>query len=385
MRENAKPSLNWVNTSFLTLTPLLGFGGTVWLFLNHAILWPTLLLALFYAIATGLGITAGYHRLFSHQTYEAAWPLRLFYALFGLAAFEGSILEWCADHRRHHRFVDTEKDPYNIRQGFWHAHIGWLLYHDPKQRNFSNVNDLKSDPIVRLQHRFNIPLALGVGILAPTLLAGLWGDWVGGFFIAAMLRITLAQHLTFCINSVCHTFGKKTYSYEQTARDNWFTAFFTFGEGFHSFHHQFPGDFRNGIRLFDYDPTKWFIYTLSKMRITWGLRRVELKQIISAKLLCYEKYLSHPTECQKIKKYDANFFEPARAKVLSLLTRADKTRRAYMQLKKDAHRLKNKYLRTYYLRQRIYRQYMKRQERALSLAMAHLTHVMKKRPVMISS
>lgn len=372
--------INWTNTLFLTITPVLGIGGTIWLGMHDAIAWQTVLFTFIMSFATGFGITAGYHRLFSHQTYEAHWSVRLVLALIGLAAFEGSALEWCADHRRHHRFVDTEKDPYNINQGFWYAHIGWLLVNDPSKRKFNNVTDLQKDPILAFQHKYNIPLSILMGIVMPILLCSFWSDAIGGFFIGAMLRITLAQHFTFCINSVCHVFGKKTYSEKQTARDNWFTAFFTFGEGFHNFHHQFPNDYRNGIRYFHYDPTKWLIYGLTKVGLAWNLKRVELKQIVSARINYFEKWFSLRESCAKTTAYYSNFFSPARGKTLSILMKLEKTAQAYQQFK-NKKLAKNKYVHSYRLRKRIYRMYLKRQQKALADSMAQLSRITKRCPV----
>jgi stearoyl-CoA desaturase (delta-9 desaturase) len=217
--------------------------------------------------------------------------VRLFFALIGAAAFEGSILEWATDHRNHHRYTDQEKDPYNIKQGFFHAHIGWLIYLDPKQRDFSNVEDLQKDPIVAFQHRFYVPLALFFCFVVPTLLASLWGDAKMGFLLAGCLRVAFNHHATFCINSVCHLFGSKTYSSQQSARDNLFTALFTYGEGYHNFHHQFPLDYRNGIRFYDYDPSKWLIALLAGCGLASHLKRVNLEKILKYRIRNQENHL----------------------------------------------------------------------------------------------
>jgi len=271
---NKPKRINWTNTIFLVLTPIIAIAGTVTLIVMGQVSWNTVILALSLVIATGLAVTAGYHRLFSHASYKAAWPVRLIFLLLATAAFEGSVLEWCTDHRDHHRYTDTEKDPYNIKQGFWYAHIGWLFTLDISKRDMSNVDDLNKDPLVRFQHRFFVPLAIFMGFILPTLIASLWGDALGGLIIAGFLRVVITQHTTFCINSVCHVFGKQFYSTRTSARDHWFTAFFTMGEGYHNFHHQFPIDYRNGIRFHQFDPTKWLIRTLSFFGLTKDLKRV---------------------------------------------------------------------------------------------------------------
>jgi len=272
--------INWTNTLFLIITPIVAIVGTTVIISMGLLSWKTVCLMLSLLILIGFSVTAGYHRLFSHLTYKTIWPLRLFFLLFTAGGFQGSALEWCTDHRNHHRYTDTEKDPYNITQSFWHAHIGWLFTLDTTKRDFSNVEDLKEDPLVRFQHRFFIPLSIFMGFILPTLIAALWGDAWGGFIIAGFLRVVLTQHMTFCINSVAHTFGDPTYSDRCTARDNWVAAFLTMGEGYHNFHHQFPADYRNGIRFYHFDPTKWIIQSLSYFRITRDLKRVAQHRII---------------------------------------------------------------------------------------------------------
>lgn len=272
--------LNWANTLFLIITPIVAIVGTTLLCVFGLVHWPTWILAGAFTILGGLSITAGYHRLFSHNSYKAAWPIRLILLLFGAATFEGSVLEWATDHRNHHRYTDTNKDPYSIKKGFWWAHMGWLFMLDTNKRDFSNVDDLMQDPLVRFQHRYYVILAFLMGFVLPTAIAALWGDALSGFIIAGALRITFVQQATFCINSVCHVFGKRPFSEEQSACDQWVTALITYGEGYHNFHHQFPLDYRNGIRAYHFDPTKWLIYGLSCLGLTWGLKRIAKTRII---------------------------------------------------------------------------------------------------------
>src|SRR3989344_7912715 len=268
------PRINWTNTLFLTLTPLIGLVGTILLVGHGSFHWGTLWLALGLMAASGISITGGYHRVFAHRSYQASWPVRFFFLMFGIGAFEGSVLEWCTDHRNHHLHTDTDKDPYNIKRGFWFAHIGWLLMLDPTQRDFNNVKDLKRDALVRFQHTYFVPLAIFMGFLLPMGIAALWGDPWGGLLIAGALRITAVQQTTFCINSVCHMFGKHDHAPEKSPRDNGMTALLTFGEGFHSFHHRFPVDYRNGFHFYHYDPTKWVIKLLSWVGLTKNLIKV---------------------------------------------------------------------------------------------------------------
>ena len=278
-----KNKINWPNTLFITLTAVGGVIGTQILIVFGFFRWPTWILAAGMLIVCGLSVTAGYHRLAAHKSYRAAWPVRFFFAFFGAAAFEGSVLEWVTDHRNHHRYTDTDQDPYSIKKGFWYAHIGWLFTLDPFKRDFSNVQDLLADPIYRFQHRFFPIIAVIMGFGLPMAVGALWGDPLGGLIIAGALRIAFLHQLTFFINSLCHTFGKQTYK-GSSAKDNWVTALLTFGEGFHNFHHQFPIDYRNGVRFFHFDPTKWLIYSLSRIGFASDLKRVEQCRMIKYRL-----------------------------------------------------------------------------------------------------
>lgn len=328
--------INWTNTLFLTLTPLVAIIGTVQIVASGTLSGATILLAVLFMGATGMAITAGYHRLFSHRAYKTVWPIRLLYLLFGAACFEGSVLEWCTDHRKHHLYVDTPKDPYNIHQGFWYAHIGWLIFLDTSKRDFKNVQDLIEDPFVRFQHRFFVPLAIVMGFLLPAFIASFWGDFWGGFIIAGALRIVLNQHLTFCINSVCHTFGKRNYS-QQTARDNWITALFTYGEGFHNFHHQFMFDYRNGIRFYHFDPAKWLIAALSFLGLATELKQASNKHIIRYVVRVEESHL-----LTRVKQYSGSISErvesliqPLREAILQAAARLEQLEEEYVLLKKN--------------------------------------------------
>lgn len=283
---------NWTNILFLTISPIVAFVGTWYLMTYQSVPMATWILAVVLGIGSGLGITAGYHRLFSHQSYTTAWPVRLGLLLLGAAAFENDALKWCSDHRVHHQHVDKEEDPYCIKKGFWHAHIGWIFYKEIPAPSLDNVNDLKADPLLRWQHKHYVAIAIAVGFIMPTLIAALWGDPWGGFIIAGVLRTVLNQHFTFSINSFCHLAGSRPYSDLNTARDNWFFSLFTYGEGYHNYHHRFPSDYRNGIRAFHWDPTKWLIRGLAAIGLADNLRRVPEERILKARVRMADKRLA---------------------------------------------------------------------------------------------
>ncbi|MGB6976322.1 MAG: fatty acid desaturase [Gammaproteobacteria bacterium] len=371
--------INWTNLIFFSGLPLVAIVGTVLLCFFGIVRWPTWVLAGTYMLLTGLAVTAGYHRLYSHKTYQAAWPLRLMLLLLGAGTFEGSALEWCTDHRNHHRYTDTDKDPYNIKAGFWYAHIGWIFRLNPDARDFSNVEDLNKDPLVYLQDKYYVPIALFMGFILPMAIAMLWGDPWGGLLIGGALRMCVNHHFTFAINSVCHYFGKKTYSDRQSARDNWFTAFLTLGEGFHNFHHQFPLDYRNGIRFFDFDPTKWVIYLLSRVGLAKGLKCVGEHRIIHYRLQMQERQLLD----ELVQRQGANenqlkqIAEPVRNKIDQVLTTMDSLEREYMQLKQQ--KLEKAYTRVgeYRAHLHAYRQRFKTARRELKIHLIEWSEMVK--------
>jgi len=278
--------INWTASLFLTATLLTALIGTP-LYLATFGLAPWLVaLFLFYVFATGMSVTLGYHRLFAHRAFTAKWPVRLGTLLFGACAFEDSVLDWSSDHRKHHKHVDGHEDPYNISKGFFWAHMGWIFF-KLYPRRLDNVRDLEKDVFVRWQHRYHRWIAGIVGLLLPSLLGFAIGGWVGalgGFLIPGITRLVVVHHSTFLINSLCHTLGKRPYDSRTSARDSWIMALLTFGEGYHNYHHSFQHDYRNGVKAWQFDPTKWAIWLLEKLGLVTNLRRVPQEKIVLAEL-----------------------------------------------------------------------------------------------------
>jgi len=277
-REN---QLDWVNIVFLFAAHLVAVYGVYYAAFVH-FSWPTMILSAIWLGCCSLSITGGYHRLFSHPTYKCVSPLRLFYLLFGGASGQNSALKWSSDHRWHHANTDEESDPYNIQKGFWWAHMGWVLRKGPPE-DFSNSKDLMADPLILFQHRFYLPLAIVVGAVIPAALGALWGDMWGGLLLAGFLRIVIQYQTTFAINSVAHTIGTQPYDKRDSSRDSFVTALVTWGEGYHNFHHTFPSDYRNGIKFYHFDPTKWWVWLMSWVGVTRDLKRIPKNIIEKAK------------------------------------------------------------------------------------------------------
>ncbi len=209
--------------------------------------------------------------------------MKFFYLLVGASAFQGSALNWARDHRRHHRYVDSDRDPHNIYRGFFYAHIGWLFWKEDVV-GIEYAPDLAKDKMVAWQERHYVAIAIFMGFVFPTLLGLCFGHPIEGFVFGGVLRILVSNHCTFLINSLAHTVGTRPYSDSQTARDNVLLAILACGEGYHNFHHVFAADYRNGVKWYQWDPTKWFIGGLSYFGGTYGLRRVSPAEFLRARL-----------------------------------------------------------------------------------------------------
>lgn len=293
---NEKPPINWQTTLFLVFSFLIAAIGAPIYIVKIGISLFDIAHFVIMGYATGLSITIGYHRLYAHRAFDGAWPVRFLTMFFGAAAFESSVWNWASDHRYHHKFADHHGypyDPYSVTKSLFHAHVGWLLRYRVPPLARSNVVDLERDPLVGWQHRNIMALSLGAGLMLPTLIGMLWASFqgtallhgaLGGFLIGGCLRIVVIQHLTFLINSLSHYLGGRPYDGTQTARDNGLLAFFTFGEGYHNFHHVFLTDYRNGIKAWHWDPGKWVIWLLEKVGLASRLQRTPAEAVLFVKI-----------------------------------------------------------------------------------------------------
>ena len=289
MTESNAVKINWLNSIFLFATPVFALIGIVlhWIYFGPPGLLELIVFVGLY-FACGLSITVGYHRLFSHRSHNAKWPLVLFYSIFGAGSFQNSIIEWCSDHRRHHKMTDTEDDPYSASKGFWYSHIGWILLEEENFTNdFSNVKDLQRSKIVMWQHRNVFLIGALSGLILPAVIGfaigGLSGA-VGCFVWAGLARVVFVHHGTFLINSAAHIWGTQPYSEENSSRDSFWLAFLTFGEGYHNFHHTFQADYRNGHKWYHMDPSKWWIQSFKYLGLNSDLKSTPKHSIEIAKV-----------------------------------------------------------------------------------------------------
>ncbi|CED83656.1 Delta 9 fatty acid desaturase [Phaffia rhodozyma] len=291
--RNLIHNIQWISFLAITVTPsiaIFGFFTTAWN--TKTAIWSVI-----YYFMTGMSITAGYHRLYAHRSYNAARPLEYAFAVFGAGAVEGSIKWWSRGHRAHHRYTDTDLDPYNAHKGFFYSHIGWMLIKPRGQIGTADISDLSRNPVVKFQQKWYVYLIIGMGFLFPTAVAGLlWGDWAGGFYFAGAARLCFVHHSTFCVNSLAHWLGDSPFDDKHTPKDHFITALVTNGEGYHNFHHQFPMDYRNAIKWFQYDPTKWFIYGMSLIGQASHLKTFPANEISKGQYTMKLKKLEEETQ-----------------------------------------------------------------------------------------
>lgn len=331
--------VNWVNTLFLTLTPLAAVVLTMIYVASNGLHWMDFALFFTMYLLTGFGITAGYHRHISHRAYDCHPAVRCVFLLFGAAAAQNSALRWCRDHRIHHQKVDRDEDPYNIKKGFFWAHMGWIFYESNEDNDFTVAPDLARDPLIRWQDKYYVPILLLVGFVLPAAAGALVGRSFGGFLFGGLVRVVVVHHLTFFINSLAHYVGSRPYSIDNTARDSWWLAIITYGEGFHNYHHRFAADYRNGIRWWHFDPTKWLIATLASSGLAWRLTKFREEHILKAKLetqlkLAHAKLEGAP---QELSARLRERLDAARLQLEAAFKEFDETKNRYREVRRNAH------------------------------------------------
>jgi len=239
--------------------------------------WRDIIIGLVFYVISGLGITAGFHRLFTHKSYRPKRPLKIAMAIAGTLAVEGPVIRWVADHRKHHKFSDRDGDPHSpwrygesvsaLTKGFVYAHVGWLF--DVEQTPLRRyAPDLMKDPdLVRISRQF--PLWAGVSLMAPALLGGLlsmsWQGALTAFFWATLVRMSLLHHVTWSINSICHTVGERPFKSRDHSGNVWWLAVPSFGESWHNLHHADPTCARHGVLRGQLDSSARLIWMFERL------------------------------------------------------------------------------------------------------------------------
>jgi len=255
--------------------------------INASGIFYTLVMYLF----SGFGITFGYHRLWSHRTYKAHWSWRLFWAIGGTASLQGSIRWWCRLHRLHHSFSDTEVDPYGPNKGFWYSHILWIFHKKDRKIELSKVNiaDIEADPVAKWLSQnytwFSLLVAFGLPLL-------IFSDKAQAILYGGFLARLITWHSTWFVNSLAHWLGDDEYANETSAKDHMITALLTLGEGNHGFHHAFPTSYKNGVRWYHYDPTKWLIELGACLGLCYDLNHPPENEVRKARFQVQERKLT---------------------------------------------------------------------------------------------
>jgi stearoyl-CoA desaturase (delta-9 desaturase) len=278
-----------IATGLVTALPILALGLVAWQLWGSALRWTDVLIFGIVYLATGLGVTVGFHRHFTHRSFKTSRPVRAVLAVFGSMAIEGPVISWVADHRKHHRYSDEEGDPHSphvgheggVRgalAGLWHAHWGWLFIHTERGSRKRYAPDLLADPILRFVDRWfifwvalglAIPFGLGVA-LTGTIVGGLTGLLWGG-----AVRMLVLHHATYSINSLCHFFGRRRFDTGDESRNLAWLSLVTMGEAWHNNHHAFPTSARHGLRRWEIDVSAGLIWLLEKAGLAWDVVRIE--------------------------------------------------------------------------------------------------------------
>lgn len=327
--------VNWTPLIFMSVYHLLLLVLLPYYLLNWtpsaAILWWTIGLW----FVTGLGVTLGYHRLYSHRSYELNKFVESIVLWFATMATEGSAFQWCHDHRLHHTHVDTKKDPYTVKDGFWHAHILWMFKKEEHSFNKNLIPDLWNNKLLQFQHNYYVPLLIATNGSMLLLVGWLTGDYFGAFVFTYLLRLFLMHHCTWFINSAAHYWGSKTFSHEHTAVNNALIALLTYGEGYHNYHHTFASDYRNGVRWWQFDPTKWTIWLFSKLGLAKNLKTIS-PYIIKRKIV--EERTRHAIERLAKRKELHQRIHQAAERVRNQLIHINQLVKEYQSAQKQARK-----------------------------------------------
>jgi len=277
----------------LTIIPFVGFLAAVVLLWNLAVNWTDLILLAVLYVLCGFGITVGFHRMLTHQAFEAVPPLKFLLLMFGSMAIQGSAITWAVDHRQHHAHSDKEGDPHSPHHGFaggiggqlrglLHAHMGWMFVHPPAESRDRLGRDLVDDPMISFFDRtflfwsvmsFLVPFGLGYA------LTGSWGGAFTGLLWGGLVRLFLNHHITWSVNSICHFFGRRPFAAYDQSTNNWLLAIPSLGEAWHHNHHVFPTSAFHGLSWRQVDISGWLIAGWEKLGLVRNVRRVSPEQM----------------------------------------------------------------------------------------------------------
>jgi stearoyl-CoA desaturase (delta-9 desaturase) len=281
--------LDRLATGSVTVLPFIALFYAVWHSWQGLLRWSDVVIFVVAYLLTGLGVTVGFHRLFTHRSFKTTKPVKAALAILGSAAIEGPVTAWVADHRKHHDFSDQVGDPHSPHvehghgfrgelRGLFHAHVGWLFVHTHRGAKERYARDLRADPMMMTIDRLFLVWALGglaLCFLAGWALGGSVHAGLTGLLWGGGVRMLVVHHVTYSINSICHFTGRRAFKTPDESRNVWWLAPFTFGESWHNNHHAFPTSARHGMKGWQFDPSAYVIWTLEKLGLAWDVVRIE--------------------------------------------------------------------------------------------------------------
>jgi stearoyl-CoA desaturase (delta-9 desaturase) len=279
-------------TGIVTGLPVVSLAFVIWQLWDSFLGWNDIFVFLVMYALTGMGITVGFHRLFTHRAFRTTPAVRGLLAIFGSAAIEGPVISWVADHRKHHAFSDQEGDPHSPHvghgsgwagavRGLLHAHVGWLFIHTHRGRRTRYAPDLLQDPVVSWVDRTfllwaigGLAMSFGLGVL----FGGRLRDGVTGLLWGGAVRMLILHHVTYSINSLCHFFGRRQYATSDESRNLAWLAPLSLGEAWHNNHHAFPTAAGHGMERWQIDPSALVIRGLERLGLAWDVVRISPEQ-----------------------------------------------------------------------------------------------------------
>ena len=293
-REDIELIVERIVAAVTVIGPFLVVIGSIFAFWNRGVDWLDLILCFSLVLLTGIGITVGYHRLFTHRSFKCVLPLKLTLGILGCMASQGAIYWWAAFHRHHHQCSDEKGDPHSPYafgsgiwarlRGIWHAHVGWILGFVPQNHRLL-VPDLLNDPVVAWIDRWYFLWVL-LGLLLPALITWAitptWSGFLHGLIWGGIIRMFLAHHITWSVNSLCHLFGTSPFPTGDHSRNNLICVVFSLGEGWHNNHHAFPSSSRHGLFWYQFDSSYALLIVFRFFGLAWDLIEPSDEQIQSA-------------------------------------------------------------------------------------------------------
>jgi stearoyl-CoA desaturase (delta-9 desaturase) len=284
-KEDAQMTIVWSNVVKFGILHIVGLNGLALLPGAHT---KTMVFAFLMWLVAVVSITAGSHRLWSHRSYKASFPLRFFLMITNCIAMENSIFVWARDHRVHHKYSETTADPHDANRGFFFAHIGWLLVrkHPEVIRKGSKIDlsDLKADKLIMFQHQYYLPLALLFCFVIPTAIPMyFWGEAFWASYTVTVFRYLLILHCTWLVNSAAHFFGGRPYDVNINPSQNRLVSLLAVGEGHHNYHHTFPYDYSASEWQWALNFTTMFIDIMAFVGMAYGRKSVS-KEMLEARM-----------------------------------------------------------------------------------------------------